>query len=1409
MKLLRLLLLAGFAGLLGDSSARAVVVNWLGGTNNNVQLPANWVGGVAPTSADEARFQGVGSNTLDVPAAWNVRYIGFDSTPNYSFNGVGTITIGTTGSNGNIDTFLGTGTVTFNNAGILMQRASPLYAASSATGSGDLIINTTTFKMGGGGSSGTPAMYAVNGNITVNPAVDFSASTINRNLSLQPYAGRTITLTNGVAATTRLAGVYVEGQAGGKVVLGNSTTWAGMILIYNSDLEINHNDSLGAPGQIAGSYGGQTEFLGGATATGALVLTNNITTGEAMFLSTRSTNAAEIKNKSGHNTLSGVLGVEVSGSVSAPQGNLITLQSDGTAGGDLFEIYGSIQPTTYATGANTVVLQGAGNGLVSGVISSTVIVSGSGSGSGGTLGVTKDGGGTWTLSGSNTYTDATNIVAGTLSLGATGSIFDSSSINIKSGANFVVSGLAGGTYILGASQNLKGAGTVTGGITASYGNTITPGDSAGTLNITGGLSLTGGTLAYELTNNPGGVNDKIVLGGALTVLGNPNFALTALNGSLGSGNYRLIDYVGPAISNPNSTFSYSGVTPSGRQSFAFASAANQLELVVTGSSANLVWVGGTNANAWDVGSTVNWTGAPGPAFDNRFYDTDNVTFNDSGTTFTPNVVGTVSPGNATFANTTGNNYTVSGGNIAVINDLAVSGSGNVIFTNGDLSAAGSFILNGTGKTTLSNTGLITLPTVALNSGTLAVNRLDDVALSGALSGGGTLRKEGTNTVTVNGNNATFAGAMVVAGGTLRTVGNNALGTAAGGVTVENGATLDIWDNGANNADPGTETVSIIGSGVGEIGALISTQSSDSTSAHVNKLILTGNAKIAAIGDTARSIIWIGGPGAALQGNGFNIDVAVNIGTNKTGTEIDWINVGDANLNNITISGGGVLYIGGNTTLGPTSGTLTLQNKGRLGIYGSLAGAASTGTIDKPINVESTFSGGGIELYLGNKTVDSPITLNGNLDVNTYSSSGTSVLTLAGKITGVGGMTLHQESNSGTTSRRGMVQLTSNDNDFTGPITVGGGGGFGGISAARDRIQLSVGNGGTTGSLGTGDVTLYGISSYVFLDLNRGGAYTVTNNIINNDARIYSSHASGDVTLTGVISGTGRIYADAGIMTLAGSGVNTFTGTVVINNDSRLVIAKNSALGDFGNSVDGYTEPLGGTVTSALVLKNNLTGVGEFIWLGPRDSFANPQIISQSGDNTLSGTIEADLLAGYHSYALQSDGTDVGDIFRISGTIQTAPASDIPGGLGGDSNLSLQGAGKGSITGTIIENNAQVWNLAKNGTGTWTLAGNNTYTGTTTISAGTLELAATGQIAGSSSITNDATFRVNGGTHALKAVLGTGAMDVTNNASVTLPSIVQNSLSIGGSVNAASVPEPGTFLLLALAALAGLAVWRRK
>ena len=43
-----------------------------------------------------------------------------------------------------------------------------------------------------------------------------------------------------------------------------------------------------------------------------------------------------------------------------------------------------------------------------------------------------------------------------------------------------------------------------------------------------------------------------------------------------------------------------------------------------------------------------------------------------------------------------------------------------------------------------------------------------------------------------------------------------------------------------------------------------------------------------------------------------------------------------------ISGGGVLYLGGSSTLGLNTGTLTLLDMGQLGFYGSGSSATSTG-----------------------------------------------------------------------------------------------------------------------------------------------------------------------------------------------------------------------------------------------------------------------------------------------------------------------------------------------------------------------------------------------------------------------------------------------------------------------------------
>jgi autotransporter-associated beta strand protein len=98
-------------------------------------------------------------------------------------------------------------------------------------------------------------------------------------------------------------------------------------------------------------------------------------------------------------------------------------------------------------------------------------------------------------------------------------------------------------------------------------------------------------------------------------------------------------------------------------------------------------------------------------------------------------------------------------------------------------------------------------------------------------------------------------------------------------------------------------------------------------------------------------------------------------------------------------------------------------------------------------------------------------------------------------------------------------------------------------------------------------------------------------------------------------------------------------------------------------------------------------------------------------------------------------------------------------------------------------------LKKNGDGMLTLALDPTYNGDTVVNAGTLKV-------------------TNLNTPSAEVYVATGG---TLNAA----SIVADTLTIGGPASAASasvaaVPEPGTFVLLALAGMGVLlAVWRRK
>ena len=131
----------------------------------------------------------------------------------------------------------------------------------------------------------------------------------------------------------------------------------------------------------------------------------------------------------------------------------------------------------------------------------------------------KTGANSLTLSGNNTYTGTTTVSAGSLIIGATGSVGGSSVLDVASGATLDVSAVTGG-FVVGSGQTLKGSGTIVGNTTIN--GIHSPGNSAGVQTFASDLTYSGTpTVQWELTANtttqasPTPVFDQIVVNGNL------------------------------------------------------------------------------------------------------------------------------------------------------------------------------------------------------------------------------------------------------------------------------------------------------------------------------------------------------------------------------------------------------------------------------------------------------------------------------------------------------------------------------------------------------------------------------------------------------------------------------------------------------------------------------------------------------------------------------------------------------------------------------------------------------------------------------------------------------------------------------------------------------------------------------
>ncbi len=180
-----------------------------------------------------------------------------------------------------------------------------------------------------------------------------------------------------------------------------------------------------------------------------------------------------------------------------------------------------------STGAISVDTTGAGSTVTyAGVLDAT-----------NTGGLTKLGTGTLNLNAAHLYSGTTTVSAGTLALGASGSIGSSALVKVAGGATFDVSAVSG--YALGSTQTLRGAGNVTGAVALASGSTVAGGVDASTLGtLTFSSTLTsssGGTFSLKLNSGGTPASDELVATGFVLGAGTATLSLSDLGSTVLTG----------------------------------------------------------------------------------------------------------------------------------------------------------------------------------------------------------------------------------------------------------------------------------------------------------------------------------------------------------------------------------------------------------------------------------------------------------------------------------------------------------------------------------------------------------------------------------------------------------------------------------------------------------------------------------------------------------------------------------------------------------------------------------------------------------------------------------------------------------------------------------------------------------
>ncbi|MGD0092301.1 MAG: autotransporter-associated beta strand repeat-containing protein [Planctomycetota bacterium] len=333
----------------------------------------------------------------------------------------------------------------------------------------------------------------------------------------------------------------------------------------------------------------------------------------------------------------------------------------------------------------------------------------------------------------------------------------------------------------------------------------------------------------------------------------------------------------------------------------------------------------------------------------------------------------------------------------------------------------------------------------------------------------------------------------------------------------------------------------------------------------------------------------------------------------------------------------------------------------------------------------------------------------------------------------------------------------------------------------------------------------------------GMATTVNGNLLISAGTLDVTAANLALTVKGNFTNNATFTQRTGTVTLSGTAAQAIGGTTA-------TAFNNLTLGNTTAPVSGNTNfSVGGTLTAnagavltpaaAVVVSGagTLTGSGSVQVtslvaapdLATQYTITTKTLTNLTVDFSGAGSQQVDALSTYRNLKISGTGTKTAagavtasGLLTVSSTFSLANFAVTVGSLTGSGTVDNSVAGTPTLTvgsaasstfSGVIQNTSGTVALTKTGAGTLTLSGANAYSGATTISTGTLQVANVSAIpsgAGKGDVTVNGTLDLNGNSIGVNGLLGSGTVDNSvagtptltvgnNNVTSTFSGVIKN------------------------------------